>query len=261
MLNVGTGVRVQYCSLRSTIITGNRIDCNTFGIYAAFNDAATRLFISGNVINLGYNLVTASKGSGIYVNEQNINNANTAIGDNHLQIKNAANGIYLRNLSRATIGYNTVELANSIKNNYGISLSGCANNSVSCNYVTSVGIGAATSQRGVFVSSSTNCNVACNRVDNTYHGIRLDGICGGTLLYGNNINNHRNGLFFGTTTIIGNQINGGNEWNGSCSNFGALHAGNYQLSLFYINPFSSPYLPPSISPATSWFLRAVRLKR
>ena len=252
MFNVGTGVRVQYGNYRSTVIAGNLIDCYAYGVYAAFNDAANNLIINGNYIYVGYNGGSA-KAMGIYVNEFSLANNHTSIGDNHLHLNNARNGIYVRNVSNASIGYNTVDMINSAVNYYGISLQGCERNSVNCNGVTSVGLSGNTNQRGIFISSSTNSSIACNSVNNTYHGIRFDGICGGTSLSGNGINNHRNGLFCGTTSILDNQLNRGNTWNGTYLNFGALHAGNYQASLFYINPFSTPYLPPSISPASNWF--------
>lgn len=257
MFNVNTGVRIQYCSYRDSYVTANLIDCNNYGVYAAFNDVANHLTIGSNFIYAGYNTTGIAKAIGIYDNEFSLTNNNSSIFDNHLFLNNAKHGIRVRNVSDARISYNTVSMISPVVNQYAISLQGCRANSLSCNSVTSSAISTSTNQRGIFISSTTNSTIICNDVNNTYHGIRFDGNCGSTIISGNNISNHNNGLYCGTTSIVSPHMDKGNTWNAACLNFDAIHAGNFGAAQFGVNPFTSPFKPTVISPSSGWFYQSL----
>ncbi len=256
MYNVNTGVRVQYCSYRDSYITSNLIYCDNYGVSALFNDAANHLTIGSNFIYGGYTSTGIAKALGIYVNEFSLSNNNSSIFDNHIFLNNAKHGISIHNVSNASISYNTVSMISPPVNQYAITLQGCKAISVSCNGISSSGISASSNQRGIFISNTTKSTIICNNIDNTYHGIRFDGNCGGTFISGNHLSHHADGLYCGTTSIVSPHVNNGNTWNSSCLNFDAIHTGNFGTAQFGVNPFASPFKPATISPASGWFYQS-----
>lgn len=247
MKNVGTGYLTQGSMNKNLNIGSNTIDCRYNGVYAGSVEASLNYNIYDNKIIVGKGL--GGNGYGVVMAGWNVTNPHISISDNFIHLYNAYDGIRISTCSNVSASNNHIYMNNPIANRNGISLAACQNAIISCNNITSTGISTSDNQKAIHLASTTNSSISCNSLDNTKYGIRVDGASAGTFLSGNNLNNHANGLYLGTTAIMSNQINRGNKWNQTCSIIDAINMGNSAVSKFYVNPFSSPLLPNNYLPS------------
>lgn len=255
MNNVDFGVRVSWAHNKSIQINNNRINSHWIGIFGEFNDGASGIDIMNNEISVGLNSPSyySSGWGGIVMQEFSLDNPSTYIRGNNIHINKANTGISLSNVKNAQMSFNNIYMDNVIYNKYGVVLKGCIGNTFECSSVISTnGISTSNAQRAIYLASTRNSNIGCNSINETYCGIRVDGICLGTYLTANDINNHVNGLYIGTTGILSNQFNRGNKWHiASQTGFDAVNMGNPSASKFYLFNWYQPLKPTTIWPVAN----------
>ncbi len=260
LLNVRTGVESKNSPLLSTnMVTNCTITATHSGIFWNYNPLARFMYANDN--NITINGTSQGGGffsvvnSGIYMSEFSNGFVQYTASGNTIHTNNAGFGIYAGALTNAKIKYNDIGMTGS---GTGISVNKNINASVSCNTVRGNYAGSSQASAGIAVNNSSNkTTMYCNTADSTYRGFFFGGACPNTVLKGNEMTNHFNGLYLNNGgTYIGTQPNHGNKWNGTFGSFGAVNAAAqplWQLSAFTVSPLSGAAYNPVVSPSTGWF--------
>jgi|GEM_PF-694193 len=145
---------------------------------------------------------------------------------------------------------------------FGIYLDGSKSPLVSCNFLTG-DIEPLESNfhmsSGIYFEGANNFDISCNEVTDFRYGIKVSSQnTGKSLLRGNIFADLWQGLFLGSTTMIGIQEHHGNIWEGTYYDYAAVHEGpgNFSLkSRFYYDSEDNPlFEPPSIlTEDVNWF--------
>ncbi|HNC34461.1 MAG TPA: T9SS type A sorting domain-containing protein, partial [Bacteroidia bacterium] len=137
----------------------------------------------------------------------------------------------------------------------GVELNSTINASVSCNNITGDYMtGTTGTSNGVYATQSIRSNISCNTINNTYRGLFFGGVNPQTLLRGNEMNKHFNGLYLNNVAVIGQQPHRGNRWNGPFTSFGAVNMNfqGFQASTFYVDSLLGSVYNPTVNIA-GWF--------
>ncbi|HRH62860.1 MAG TPA: T9SS type A sorting domain-containing protein, partial [Bacteroidia bacterium] len=253
MDQVSRGFLFEYNANRNIIFTNNLIYTRWMGVVSIFNDAAVGIDITDNKIHVGEYFNTAissliTTGRGIDFNQWGLSTINCKISGNDIYLAKAASGICLNNVKNATLGFNNIYLNNAVYNQHALSLTACNNVNLNCSYVYGSSIATSDAQKGVYIASCNNSNIACVDVNNTYEGMHVDGICFNTFLSKNSFQNHYTGINIGATGAMPAHINRGNKWYFACANIDAINNGNPNQSQFKVTPYASPYKPHTFTP-------------
>lgn len=123
---------------------------------------------------------------------------------------------------------------------------------------------------GIFFQGANSFNISCNEVSNFRFGIHASSMnSGGSLLRGNTIGEQWDGLFLGSSAVIGSQPPNpdadkfpANIWIANPSDyydFAAVHAGTAEIvalsPIYYDYNDNALFLPPSIDASAKWFYR------
>ncbi len=260
MEDVVHGIRVEGVSGQDIALELNDINCRETGIELIENDAASRVWVSQNTIEVGESVSGAIFGAGIFVSENGVAQADAQILNNTIGLHHVNGGISVVKTNGYTVDFNIVNLHSPTLNLFGLNANGGDTNTFSCNDVTGSGSGI-----GLSTLSSANTTWSCNDIENTFTGAAFYGACMGTGLITTDFTPPFNtGLYYTPSLMMDLQIHHGNRWNTGAYTQGAarwdgvmfqqLFPARYevhtQIAPFYPLSFN---LPIGIN-ASDWFI-------
>lgn len=264
LLNVTQGIfGTRTASQQTTMITNCTITSNGTGIFWVNNANARAMMATGNTITINYpsntGMIKRMSGGAIFMAETAFYKpvVYTAT-NNNITLNQAWYGI----MSNATLHCKIKE--NNIQMNQtsgkllvtGVELNSSINANVTCNTITGdYTTGTTGTTNGIYSTQSINSGISCNTINNTYRGLFFGGVNPQTLLRGNEMNNHFNGLYLNNVAVIGQQPHRGNRWNGPFTSFGAVNMAPPQLvsgSTFYVDSLLGAVYNPTVNVA-GWF--------
>jgi hypothetical protein len=265
LLNVTQGIYgTNTPTLQTTMVTNCTITTSGTGIFWVNNPLAKAMMAIGNDITVNAPVITGglakrySRGA-IYMSETAFFKPVVYTANNNtITINNAWYGIMSNATLNSKIKENMIRINQSsgIIDVTGIELNSNYNASVSCNTIKGdYAGGSAGITSGIFTTQSTKTNIGCNTTDSTYRGIFFGGVNAQTIMPGNEMNSHYNGLYLNNLAVIGQQPHRGNAWYGPFNNFGAVNMAPFFLvlsSTFYVDSSLTSQYKPTIND-TSWF--------
>jgi hypothetical protein len=240
---------------------GNRLYVSNTGVRVVNPNASSEVKVYDNTI-----FVNSTSGvgqnnfrSGIRVYRDGVTFSPNwvSVRQNDIQIDNGRFGILIENIE------NTDALSNGITINdggtavkRGLSLTNLVGHRSGCNIITHTG---SENYVGIHGVAIPNAIVGCNHTFDFHRGIQLAGNSINLQFLGNEMNDGNTGLFlFGApTTVIGPQINHGNQWLGTFGASGAsLQSGNLiNPNIFRVEGTNQqPLWPPNPNPSSGWFI-------
>ncbi|MBK9106915.1 MAG: T9SS type A sorting domain-containing protein [Saprospiraceae bacterium] len=263
----------DFASMNSPEIGQNEIHhVSNIGIEVEFPLSLIAPLISYNIISTDGTTPTPT-GSfmiGILFQTLGARSLGSVISWNELYLHSKSNGIDIRDCVNIGVGYNIVTYNDDSETTY--SGVGIIHNDSRDGFVIENDVIASSGFNKIvgFHSINTgNTRFCCNYTSGTDYGFNFVGPCRRTNGFGHNeIRGLSAGLRLAISSIIGNQVNKGNLWNGSfpTANYykgAAVNTGNQteiRSSRFYVEDCDDPLWPPSIYPsqncdesATNWF--------
>ncbi|MEN0004307.1 MAG: T9SS type A sorting domain-containing protein [Bacteroidota bacterium] len=239
-----------------------------YGIYLYKSNSPEALLITDNQFESTYSADMLTSRAIYALGDSGIGSGLKLIESNELSLNNRTNGISILNdggfeINHNYISFDSLHLQGS-GSPCGISLGLSNGNIIFGNSIDAVD--RTDRVRGIFVTTSTDNSFCCNTTDATKTGFEFFGNCSGTQLRNNQIGSHQVGLKCGYNTTIGEQLIGGNQWQGAYEVAAAQHLGNVMQiasSSFYIGATADDgtdsYWPSSIdtpTPQTPWFIQS-----
>ncbi len=248
MENVVHGIRVEGVSGQDIVLEVNDIHCRETGIELIENDAATRVWVSQNTIEVGELVSGTVSGAGIFVSENGVAQTDAQILNNTIGLHQVNGGISLVKTNGYTVEVNMVNLHSPNLNLFGLNANGGDANTFSCNDVVGSGSGI-----GLSTLSSANTTWSCNDIENTSTGAIFYGPCIGTEMLTTDFTPPFNtGLYYTPSVMMDPQVHRGNRWNGGIYAQGAARWDGVTFqqvgqSIFKIHTQSPPFYPPSFN--------------
>ncbi len=239
------GVSIEHAPF--TRVNYNTIGATSRGVQVYQAHAGSIVQVDHNTISISGNL----KGKGIEINQTGLASGDFRVEWNSITIDGQfTKGIHLIANGGTRVTDNDVLLSGAVNRSAGIEMAGNPNGFVSCNTVT--GTGNFSSQDvGMSVWNASGTAYGCNQLSSTHTGARFSMASSSPELFGTTIfDTHEIGLHLTASAVLGPQNGKGNLWEGSYADFGALHEGTFDLSLFFVeeSPLSdfwpNPYYPP-----------------
>jgi PKD repeat protein len=253
MTNVGVGVYGEAnTNLKNLTVANCTIHAVNQGVYFSSNPGAQALVVSHNVIYTSH-----PKGTCILSQE----GATTPITNNlqilenyDIQCQGSVAGINVVGHDLPVIKWNNITSNQSAPVGFiGISLYNCGRADVSCNNIDGGGRTVTDESTSILIDQCYETRLHCNVVDNTTEGITFNGVCNGTSMADNEIQNHFEGLHLNGAAVITNQFHQGNRWMGNYSSgFGAVSLGNLTNNLFRVHT-SQPSVFHPVNNSVGWF--------
>jgi hypothetical protein len=185
------------------------------------------------------------------------------VENNYIMVGDARYGILNRAGHQNAIMNNTIAVEPYTEDDaFGIYLDGIKGPQVTCNDLTGdiePEVSNFHGSTGIFFEGANTFNITCNEVTDFRYGIKASSQnTGEGLLRGNTFGDLWQGLFLGSTSIIGPQDHHGNIWDGEYFDYAAVHEGTtnalIQKSRFLFDTDDNLlFEPPSISAAYTWF--------
>ncbi|HQO88203.1 MAG TPA: hypothetical protein PKX84_11165, partial [Bacteroidia bacterium] len=263
LLNVAQGIFGKGTPSQQTSMVNNcTITSSGTGIFWVNNANAKAMIATGNNITINYpsntGMAKRISGGGIYMAETAffkpvIYTAN----NNTITLNQAWYGIMSSATLNSKIKENIIQMNQTTGSTMvtGVELNSTINASVSCNNITGDYMtGTTGTSNGVYATQSIRSNISCNTINNTYRGLFFGGVNPQTLLRGNEMNKHFNGLYLNNVAVIGQQPHRGNRWNGPFTSFGAVNMNfqGFQASTFYVDSLLGSVYNPTVNIA-GWF--------
>ena len=238
--DVITGIYFSDC--QTVTIKDNSISARINGIHSYHNPNSNVNIENNNIHMSGI----PSGNACIRLDEFNIGHP-LNVSNNDLYMNLCKYGILTYSMHKAVIKENYIQM-NNVFNSSGISCYFSQGNTFQCNTIDALQH-YNSAQAGITLSLSPENRVTCNWMNNQYNGIRINGACNPVVLEGNIFNNHNFGLSLAYNGLMGNQVNNGNQWNGTYTSYGAYLSGintNSALAnqIFYYDP-SGANIPPT----------------
>lgn len=239
-------------------VTGCTITTQTYGIFWINNRSAKYMIANNNNITVSGSSNTAAKGfnkSAIYMSETMQQPVVFMATGNTISLNNAHNGIYSGNQANAQIKFNNIRMNNS---STGIGINNNNRSSISCNNITGdYGTGMVQSLGILTGNSSNRTALYCNTTDSTYRGFYFGGANPNTVLKGNDMKFHFDGVFLNNNSIIGPQFHNGNRWVGQFLGFAAINLNasiqGLVASRFEVDSTLGQHYAPLVNPQFNWF--------
>jgi hypothetical protein len=238
-------------------VTGCTITTQTYGIFWINNRSAKFMIANNNNITVNAAANSAAKGfskTAIYMSETMHQPVVFMATGNEIALNNAHNGIYSGNQANAKIKFNNIRMNNS---STGIGINNNNRTSVSCNTITGdYGVSSFQSLGILTGNSSDRTALYCNTTDSTYRGFYFGGANPNTVMKGNDMKYHFNGLYLNNIAVIGLQPHHGNRWVGPFDSFGGVNIASQilvQASRFDVDSTLGSVYNPVVSPASGWF--------
>jgi hypothetical protein len=244
--------------LRSSYVIGCTITTQTYGIFWINNRSARFMIANDNHITVNGSANTAARGfskTAIYMSETMQQPVVFMATGNIISLNNAHNGIYSGNQANAKIKFNNIRMNNS---STGIGINNNNRSSVSCNSITGDYLSTSSYPSiGILTgNSSDRTALHCNTTDSTYRGFYFGGANPNTVMKGNDMKYHFNGLYLTSlNTYIGTQPHHGNKWLGPFISFGGVNAADpifVPASRFDVDSTLGSVYNPVVSPPV-WF--------
>ncbi|HRF16397.1 MAG TPA: T9SS type A sorting domain-containing protein, partial [Bacteroidia bacterium] len=263
LLNVAQGIFGKGTPSQQTSMVNNcTITSSGTGIFWVNNANAKAMIATGNNITINYpsntGMAKRISGGGIYMAETAffkpvIYTAN----NNTITLNQAWYGIMSSATLNSKIKENTIQMNQTIGSTMvtGVELNSTINASVSCNNITGDYVmGTTGTSNGVYATQSIRSNISCNTINDAYRGLFFGGVNPQTLLRGNEMNKHFNGLYLNNVAVIGQQPHRGNRWNGPFTSFGAVNMNfqGFQASTFYVDSLLGSVYNPTVN-ISGWF--------
>ncbi|HMR47572.1 MAG TPA: T9SS type A sorting domain-containing protein, partial [Bacteroidia bacterium] len=264
LLNVAQGIFGKGTPSQQTSMVNNcTITSSGTGIFWVNNANAKAMIATGNNITINYpsntGMAKRISGGGIYMAETAffkpvIYTAN----NNTITLNQAWYGIMSSATLNSKIKENIIQMNQTTGSTMvtGVELNSTINTSVSCNNITGDYMtGTTGTSNGVYATQSIRSNISCNTINDTYRGLFFGGVNPQTLLRGNEMNKHFNGLYLNNVAVIGQQPHRGNRWNGPFTSFGAVNMNfqGMQASTFYVDSLLGAVYNPTVNIA-GWFI-------
>ena len=258
MNDVGLGIELSNIRNRSIIVDDNYINATDIGLLLNLCIPTTGE-VTNNVINVSGDGDAASC---LEINDYPIPSL-WNVENNYITVNDARYGILNRAGHQNAFMNNTIMVDPYTEDDaFGIYLDGTKSPLVTCNDLTG-DIEPLESNfhmsSGIYFEGANNFDITCNEVTDFRYGIRVSSQnTGEGLLRGNTFGDLWQGLFLGSTSIIGPQDHHGNIWDGTYYDFAAVHEGVtnsiIQKSRFLIDSGDNLLFDPSsISAAYNWF--------
>jgi hypothetical protein len=224
--NIMNGMQRGYRSRlaqRQTTIVDNVLDAAHSGIELFIYDQAVTTVVENNEITFGsilpggyYSWAIRAEGTPIYQDLARISYNNIFFRNQSL---NSYGGILTNSSKNLHITHNRLEMKDNTRNLNGILMSGCIENTVSCNWVVGAGndYDPKKYQSAITSEMCIDPEIGCNTVDKTTNGITIlgpsaPGNGNNVNIRSNNFNHHYFGLNYSLYAVTNSQILCGNLW-------------------------------------------------
>lgn len=257
-MNTGVFTELSLNALQNTVLQ-NRIHANNWGV-RMLNPAGAEVIVYHNDIFVNNTLGggQGNRRAGVLIEATSpiFDPVQVSVRENHIEVDNARMGIVFENVRNTDALVNDIEVTGTGTNKHGIWPLNLNNHRSGCNTITQTG---AFDNVGINARAVPNAIIGCNHTFDFNRGVQLAGQSGNLQLLGNEMNSGNVGLFLsgGPLTVLGPQINRGNQWNGTFNVNGARLQNNVLAApnRFFVElPIQLSLWPPNPNPPFGWFV-------
>jgi hypothetical protein len=275
MDGVKVGVANRFGYLREVNVKENAIITDSLGIHSLIN-MQTVGRVDNNTIRVNENNLTSPVDIGAVICNEFPLHTNWWISNNLILLGKARDGIFIRTAEDNRVRQNTVTMdflnTSGLLRYNGIYMEGSPFGIITCNAIegnASLSAGSVDYKEatGITLLGSSSTLNACNDLDDTRYGIQVFGMCDGSVVRGNELNDHRSGLILGEyepggnpngNAFLGQQVHEGNRWEvlyddvavSGDGRYGAVHlAENFNIineSRFFVDNIENPRFNPEV---------------